>query len=747
MAELLLASKVIIQEEQPRVRNIVGVPTNISAFVGVSERGPFGKTQISSFDEYAALFGGITANALDLPAGVEGFFDEAGGAALKCYIGRTVHYSDITNAASKTSALGTITLQTAAVGASSGLVLGTIVGPYVFVPADTLVIDVDGGGDVTATFDAAAAAVTGSNTETFALADGQTLIFAVDGGAPQTATFNTAEFADIGAATADEVAAVINAEITGIQATESGGAVVITSDKKGTGASIGALSGTASAALGFSSGASGTGDVADIGAVTVAEIKTLVEADIPGLTVNDVGGAVQIVSDTTGPSSTITVNATSTADTKIGVDNATHSGAAAGAVDTLRVDGKTDGAYANVVTTEIAAATSGVAEEFNLLVLDGGVLAEVFPNLIMTDTESNYVESIVNDPDSGSDLIAVVDLDAALAAPDDRPASGTFALAGGDDGLGSIDDNDFIGSSISLTGIRAFDQTNDISILAVPGRATSAVHNAMLTYSEVTRAGSMFAVLDSPAAQTAAGIVTYVKTTASLKNSSEFGAIYWPRIKINNPSKLLFGNESTIVVPPSGHICGVYARTDASFGGAGVYEAPAGIEVGRIFAARGVETEEANDENKRDLVFPELINPIVAEDGKPTHIDGARTLKENGDFPTIGERRGIIFISKSLKTGLEFGKHRKIKPKTRAALDRVARRFMLVQTRNGAFASDDPNKAFFLDFTDALNPPTVAFGRKIIGRLGVATAKPAEFIIVRLSQDTRALDAELAEAA
>ena len=66
--------------------------------------------------------------------------------------------------------------------------------------------------------------------------------------------------------------------------------------------------------------------------------------------------------------------------------------------------------------------------------------------------------------------------------------------------------------------------------------------------------------------------------------------------------------------------------------------------------------------------------------------------------------------------------------------------------KNGAFASNDPKTAFFVDFGAALNPPSVVFSRQVIGRIGLATAKPAEFIILRFSQDTRALEEELAGA-
>lgn len=63
--------------------------------------------------------------------------------------------------------------------------------------------------------------VTGVTSEPFVLVDGETLVLRVDGGDPLTATFNTADFGAIGAATAAEVAAVIAAD-TGLSAVDDG---------------------------------------------------------------------------------------------------------------------------------------------------------------------------------------------------------------------------------------------------------------------------------------------------------------------------------------------------------------------------------------------------------------------------------------------------------------------------------------------------------------------------------------------
>jgi phage tail sheath protein FI len=254
---------------------------------------------------------------------------------------------------------------------------------------------------------------------------------------------------------------------------------------------------------------------------------------------------------------------------------------------------------------------------------------------------------------------------------------------------------------------------------------------------------SMFAILDPPASLDADGIVTYVNTTAALGGATEFAAIYWPQVKILNPNKTVFGTADTLVMPPSGHIAGVYARTDASQPG-GVYLPPAGIEEGRLLSIVGFETDEVLKEAKRDIVFPQRINPLTTFPGAPRFIDGARTLKGGGNFPSVSERRGVIFIEQSIKGGLQFARHKNNTPELRAAVDRTVTGFLLIQMNNGAFRTRDPNTAFFSDFSDALNPDSIVFAGQMIGRIGLATNKPTEFLILKFSQDTRALEEETA---
>lgn len=746
MGSQLLASKVVVVEEKPSIRGIPSLATAVLALVGVTERGPVATpVQVTSPEEYDAVFGGYDANG-DITPAVLAFFANGG---TQAWVSRVVHCTTPGDPTTKTSAPATLTLQTAASSPTSGSVTGANVEPFDLEPADTLVVAVNGGGPATATITATAAARENTPAETYALVNNQTLTVKVDGGAAQTITFTTSQFVAIGAATAEEVAAAINGQIVGAQATVTSGGtkVTITSDRRGTGSHIEVTGGSANAVLTFNTAVvNGTGNVANVDAVTFAELKTIVEAAVAGCTVTSVAGAVKISSNTTGPTSSVQVQASSTADDELGLDNATHTGGSGAAAPTLTVAGKYDGTYGNGLSVIVSAATNGDAGHFNLAIVRDGAAVESFSNLSMDEAAADYAVTVVNASGTGSNLVALTDLAATADPP--VPATGTFGpLTGGNDGLGSLADADFTGAVTAngRTGIRALDIVQEVTLLAIPGRATAAVHNAMVTWCEVTRDGSAFAILDPPAAQSRSGIVTYVKSTALLQGLSEYAAIYWPRVKILNPIKDVYGDADQITVPPSGHIAGMFARVDAS-GPGGVFQAPAGIDNGRLFGVLALETDEVKDEATRDIVFPELINPISVEPGTPIFVDGARTLKADGNWPTIGERRGVIFIESSLKRGLASARHRNINPRLIAEVGRSTKAFLLGLTKAEAFASTDPKLAFFVDVGPGVNTPTTALARQVVEKIGLATAKPAEWVILKISPDTRALDEELAAA-
>lgn len=163
------------------------------------------------------------------------------------------------------SEAGEVTFSRPSPGTAS--VVGTA-GPWALTPGMTLIVSVDGGAPQTATFDAARAHVTGAAATYAACVGGHTLVVRIDGGSNQTVTC---------AGTENSQALwhnLLNGALIGAHVVNQAGQTRIYSDTYGTASIVQVVSGDADvlAALGLSAATgTGTGDVADISAVTAAE--------------------------------------------------------------------------------------------------------------------------------------------------------------------------------------------------------------------------------------------------------------------------------------------------------------------------------------------------------------------------------------------------------------------------------------------------------------------------------------------
>ena len=422
------------------------------------------------------------------------------------------------------------------------------------------------------------------------------------------------------------------------------------------------------------------------------------------------------------------------------------------AQNTLRVDGKTTGAYANAIKIRIVDATDAAVAHFNLQVEVSGVAVEVWQNLDMDPDSASYPERIINDAGVGSDLIAVGDLHAPITHAAARPVNVlTAVMTGGDDGLTAIADADYTGVLSTKTGLYALDAVADLDVLVVPNRATATVQTAMVAYCETTRAGKCFAILDPPASNSKSDIVTYVDTTAALGGTTQKAAMYWPRPRITNPSTTIFGVGTTYACAYSGGIAGFYCRVAAE-SKQGKFTQPAGI----TYRLRGVVGFEGEDDlltiphavrqkTTRDYVFPRRINPLRKDRNTGYYIDGEYTLKSGLHWPTVGEARGAVYVEKAIEEALQTARHRDNNDRLREECRSTVYAFLRDECDKECFASLDPSLAFFVDFGTGLNTAAVIRANQIKGRVGIATNAPAIFGNVEISQDTRAYDAAAAQ--
>jgi len=738
-----LASGVYVQEEEATVRSIETAAATVVGFVGVCERGPIGTSKlVTSFPEFQRFYGGWTADNLDFASALKGFFDNGGTFAR---VVRVVHTTTPGDPTTKTSAAGYVVLQTASATELAGYAESGVQ-PFALDHGQTLRPKVDGGSVQLVTLSATAGYFETTSAGPFALSNGETLNLTGNGDVVPSKAFSTSEFVSIGAAETDELVGILNAWFltynARLLASNASGKLRVTSTRKGTSTIVTRTGGTASALAGSST--AGTGDAAFIDAMTAAELSAVLA--LTGATNSVVSGRVRVTSDTTGATSSVQFEASGTA-TGAGFNSVIHTGSDGTPVDRVKFWGRDDGAWANEVSVVVSDATNGDAASVDLNFVRNGVSIERRANVSFDPASARYFMAVFNDGATGSIMFRAEDLLDTSSLP---PATGTFGpMSGGDDGLSGLVDGDYTGDKTEngATGLHVFDaEGDDVSIVALPGRATSAAQNGALTYCEVYKRGLCAAILDPPDGMTATAMKTYVQDTAALLNVSDKGFIYWPRIKVANPSKTLYGNDVTLVVPPSGHVAGVFARVAQAKVG-GQFSQPAGTEVGLLSGVLGLETEEVRDPAKREIVFPSRVNPISRERGTGFFIDGARGLKASAAWASAGQRVGVTYVERALVPGLAFARHQNINAKLYRQIERSVTLFLTTLAREGCFASTDPEKAFFVDVSPALNPPSVQAQGKVYVRIGLATSRPAEFIVLIVGPDTRALDEELAATA
>jgi phage tail sheath protein FI len=211
-----------------------------------------------------------------------------------------------------------------------------------------------------------------------------------------------------------------------------------------------------------------------------------------------------------------------------------------------------------------------------------------------------------------------------------------------------------------------------------------------------------------------------------LQRRSMFAALYYPWIKVPNPRQ----GGKPILVPPCGHMMGVWSRTDET---RGVYKAPANE------TPRGV-IGLAYDCNFREqeLLNPQGINCIRTFPGRGIRIWGARTLVEpdKTEWRYISVRRLMSYINKSIELGTQWVVFEPNDQDLWARVRRTVSNFLERLWREGALFGATPEQAFYVKCDETINTPdTMILGRLYI-EVGVCPVRPAEFVVFRISQWT-----------
>jgi phage tail sheath protein FI len=318
----------------------------------------------------------------------------------------------------------------------------------------------------------------------------------------------------------------------------------------------------------------------------------------------------------------------------------------------------------------------------------------------------------------------------ATGAADLRPANGTFllgdgAVAGATLGVTLGSDGTTPDDPAYFAAFSLLDTVQDVNIMAVPGIGTKTVVDFGTAYCR-NRADCFF-VGDPPAAADEKEDAQAFVNGLTVKSS--YSAVYFPWMTMVDPTGV---SPEPMLVPPSGFVAGIYARIDAR---RGVWKAPAGTEA-NLGGAVGLAAQLTDAE--QDVLNPIGVNAIRFFPGSGIVIWGSRTLATRADpeYRYVPVRRLAIFLEQSIYNGIQWAVFEPNDEDLWASLRLNIGAFMVTLFRSGAFQGDTPDKAFFVKCDSQTNPQEQIDAGIVTVLVGFAPLKPAEFVVIRISQQT-----------
>lgn len=252
----------------------------------------------------------------------------------------------------------------------------------------------------------------------------------------------------------------------------------------------------------------------------------------------------------------------------------------------------------------------------------------------------------------------------------------------------------------------------DISIIATPGNTTAEVAQTLITHAERLDT-QFFVVLDPPPGLTPAEMLEYRG-----QFESNYAAIYYPWVMASN------GQGEEILLPPSGFICGIYARTDIQ---RGVHRAP----VNEVL--RGVVGFEHNvTRNDQEKLNPEGINCLRFFEGRGHRVWGSRTLSSDPEWKYVNVRRFFNYLQASINRGTQWAELAPNGEILWANIVQLISDFLLNEWRKGSLVGNKIEEAFFVRCDRSTMTQLDIDNRRVVCLVGVAVIKPAEFMMFRV---------------
>jgi uncharacterized protein len=354
--------------------------------------------------------------------------------------------------------------------------------------------------------------------------------------------------------------------------------------------------------------------------------------------------------------------------------------------------------------------------EFTLTVFGLGSTTR-FEKLTMDPRHSRYFARVID-----SDLVEVVrPAEPSVQLPPrnrPKPISTPASLE-----KGAADDPSNVEPGRYLRALEALEKVDDVSLVCVPGVTDMQVQQAVVAHCEKMK--DRFAILDAAPRAPLSGDGSVVAQRAGVESARGYAALYYPWILIGDPGDPT--GRDTVLAPPSGHVAGIFARSDAE---RGVHKAPANeLVTGALALERrldDVEQGELNIEGVNVLrVFPGRTRPVVW---------GARTTAppEATAWRYVNVRRLFLFIEESIQEGIRWAVFEPNDQSLWKRLERTITEFLTRVWSSGALFGASPAEAFYVKVDAENNPSTLRELGQVVIEIGIAPVRPAEFVVVRI---------------
>jgi phage tail sheath protein FI len=271
-------------------------------------------------------------------------------------------------------------------------------------------------------------------------------------------------------------------------------------------------------------------------------------------------------------------------------------------------------------------------------------------------------------------------------------------------------------------GLVALEALDDVSIVVAPAAtvagqsAAQDINNAVMTHCEnmIYRV----AALDTPK-----DLLPDEALAFRNLRSSDHASLYYPWLVVPDPV-----DGTRLPVPPAAYMAGIWARSDNAVG---VIKAPAN-EVVRS----AVDLQLRLNKAQQALLNPEGVNCVRYFPGPGFLVWGARTISDDPQWKYLSMRRYFNYVEKSIDHGTQWVVFEINGPALWDSVRHTVEGFLLNEWKSGALLGSKPEEAYFVRCDATTMTQDDLDNGRLICRIGIAAAKPAEFVIFRISQWT-----------